>query len=671
LPILVTAAYASFIATFNETFLNVALTPIMNDFGVNAGTVQWVTTAYMLMAAIMVPLTGFLYRKFPTKPLTVTATALLLLGSVLGLLSPNFPLLIVARVVQALGTGMLTPIAMNVVLAVAPRNKIGTYMGLTAAMTTLGPACGPIVSGFLLAVVDWHLLFGAFAALVAVALVLALVLMPNVGVLSNPKLDVASMCMVSVGLVGLLYGITSLFEGDPAVGGVALVVGVAALALFVHRQGRIAEPFVDLRPFTNPGFNLGIVLILCALMVVFSMNIILPMFMQGALGYTALEAALTLLPACILSVVLAPVAGRVYDRIGLGAMALAGTALVAVFAFALSHLTADSTSLVIVLLYAPIIIGVGLVIGPSQSFALSRLDHELYPHGVTVASATFQVGGSLGSSLFVGVLGGVQAANMQLGATEALVRGFSVAALVAMVVALVGVVAAVCVLRLERRTRATAAKQAARQGAASEQGAGGAAAAGEGALAAGNAVTAGAATTDAAMAGAAAAGIAAPATDAQLLAQVMNADVYSVPATASVYDALEAMVARHTSGLPVLDADGRLVGFVSDGDIMRSITGGSDSQAAGFSYMYSVWNSRAGLQERATELRQVPVLEVATRRVVSIERGTSFEDVCAKLAEHRFKKLPVTQDGKVVGTLSRSDLMRYLASMLGVGAEQA
>jgi DHA2 family lincomycin resistance protein-like MFS transporter len=186
--------------------------------------------------------------------------------------------------------------------------------------------------------------------------------------------------------------------------------------------------------------------------------------------------------------------------------------------------------------------------------------------------------------------------------------------------------------------------------------AGGAATSGEGATPAGAAATA---------------GTAAPATDAQLLAQVMNADVYSVPATASVYDALEAMVARHTSGLPVLDADGRLVGFVSDGDIMRSITGGSDSQAAGFSYMYSVWNSRAGLQERATELRQVPVLEVATRRVVSIERGTSFEDVCAKLAEHRFKKLPVTQDGKVVGTLSRSDLMRYLASMLGVGAEQA
>jgi len=137
--ILVVAAFAAFLATFNETFLNVGFVPIMESLSVDVSTVQWLATAYMLGAAVMVPVSAFAYRSFPTRQLFCATTALLVIGSVIGALAPNFSVLLAGRIVQALGTGMLIPIGMNITLEVAPREKLGTYMGIMGAMTTLGP----------------------------------------------------------------------------------------------------------------------------------------------------------------------------------------------------------------------------------------------------------------------------------------------------------------------------------------------------------------------------------------------------------------------------------------------------------------------------------------------------------------------------------------------------
>lgn len=640
--VLIVAAYAAFLATFNETFLNVALTPIMADFGVSSGTVQWVSTAYMLMAAIMVPVTGFLYRTVPTKVLTAVAVALLLAGSLIGLAAPSFVFLLLARIVQALGTGMMVPISMNVVLAVAPRNKMGTYMGLVSAMTTLGPAFGPIVAGAILAVASWHVLFAAFAALVALALALVLALLPNVGVLTHPRLDVVSTCLVCIALVGLLYGLSTVFAGNVTVAVACMLVGLAALAAFVMRQRKIAEPLIDLRPFGNAGFDLGVLLVVIALMVVFSMNILLPLLMQGALGFDALGAALTLLPACILSCVLAPVAGKVYDRCGLRYMAPVGLALIAVFTCLLSTLDASATSLHIVLFYAPVIIGTSLVMGPAQSFALSRLEPQLYPHGVTIVSTAFQVAGCVGSSLFVGVMSGVQAGAIASGADAigGVVQGFSTAALVACGVGVLGFVLAVCAGIIEARTIKAQKRVARPSGSVSHE-----------VEHAAVAPTANGTGTEA---------LPVPSGTA-LIDAVMKTDVHSVGDTASVFDALECMVANHTSGLPILHEDGTLAGFVADGDIFRALVGG-ESPKVDFGYVYALWKTRGAFDERIAELKGVPVMELATKRVISVERSSGIEAVCEKLADRRIKKLPVTEGGRVVGTLSRSDLMRYMVA---------
>lgn len=314
--VLLVIAVSAFLATFNETFLNVALTPIMQDFAISSALVQWVSTAYMLVAAVTVPVTSFLYRSVPTKRLSIIALCLLLVGTILGSVAASFSVLIVARVIQALGTGMIVPIGMNLTLLVAPQGKLGTYMGVVSAVTLLGPAFGPIAGGALLSIANWHVLFVVFALLVAFTLVLTIAFIGNFASLSHPRLDVLSVCLVSVGLIGIMYAVSSAFSGSPIIAGGCALVGIICLGIFVVRQRSLETPLLDLRPFHTASFNVSLAVVFVAFMAVFAMNIILPLFMQGALGFTAMNAALTLLAPCMLCCIFAPIAGKLFDRFG-------------------------------------------------------------------------------------------------------------------------------------------------------------------------------------------------------------------------------------------------------------------------------------------------------------------------------------------------------------------
>ena len=629
--VLFVAGYATFLATFNETFLNVALNPIMKDLSVNAGIVQWVTTAYMLAAAVMVPVAGFLYKKIRTSRLMALSLILLVVGSVIGGFAPNFAVLVVARVVQALGTGMIVPIGMNLTLAVAPKNKIGVYMGIIGAMTTLGPAFGPIVAGALLAHGTWHVLFFALGVLAAICLVCSMLWIGDIAQLTHPHMDALSVALAAIGLIGLLYGVSTVFSGQTVAAVVALIIGLVALAVFVMRQRRIPEPFLNLEPFGNRAFVLGVLLVIAALMTVFSMNILLPLFMESALGFSPLQAALTLLPACIVSCVLSPVAGKVFDRFGVGWLVSVGMAVIACFVLALSFTGGSTTSARIVLLYAPAIAGCACVMGPAQSYALSSLDRRLYPHGVTIVSTTFQIAGCVGSSVFVGILSAVSVAREASGQSAAAgaAAGFDVACRVAFVVDVLGFLAALALARVEAKSRAAACAHA-DASAAHESG-----------------------------------------HDAEpSLADAMKRDVYAVTAADSAYDALVVMVRNGTTGIPVLDEHHHAVGFVTDGDIMRTLVGDTNDKVS-MSYVYALWVQGDKFAQRVADLRQVNVMEICTHRVVTVAANATIDRVCEMLAGNRVKKLPVTggSDGKqVVGVISRSDLMRYMvASVAPVG----
>ena len=600
--VLFVAAFAAFLATFNETYLNVGFAPIMEYFSVDVGTVQWLATAYMLGAAVMVPVSAFLYKSIKTRTLFLTSVGLLIAGSIVAAVAPSFPVLLAGRILQSLGTGMLIPVGMNITLEVAPRKKLGTYMGIMGAMTTMGPASSVILAGVILSFFDWRMLLIVFAVLAIICFLAAAFILGDIAKLTHPKLDVLSTILIGLALIGILYGISTAFTGNVVISAITAVLGILCLILFLRRQSRIEHPLIDLRPLSIRPFAVGVIINMLSLIVIFAMNIVMPIYLQSALGVPAIFASLTLFPAILLSCIISVVAGRVYDKHGPGVLLPLGFACIAVFTAALAGLISTGSLLLFAVLYIPVICGSALIIGPVQSFALSRLSYEMNPHGVIVMSTGFQIAGCIGSSLFAGVY--------TIGAVSAAETGFSAAALLAALLAVVGFCCALYIRRVSRQ-----AQQEEKP--------------------------------------------AAEVVMENTLASMMKKDVYSVPESASVLDAVRCMVEHKSSGIPVISADGRAAGFISDGDVIRYMADvNADAPVAS---MYPLWKNKELLDAKLAGLSQIPVMQLATEKVVSVKLTAGVAEVFTLLSDKRIKKVPVEDDtGKVVGVLSRSDVLRAM-----------
>lgn len=606
------AAAAAFLATFNETFLNVAFTPIMQDFGVDVSTVQWLTTGYLLVAAVFVPVSNVLYHRFPTRPLFVGVVAIMVVGSIVGAFAPTFSVLLIARLLQAVGTGLLTPIGMNITLAVSPREKLGMNMGIMAAMTTLGPSLAIVLSGVLLTVAPWTTLMWVFGGLTLVVLVVGAIVLRNVAVLGRPVLDIPSFALVAVGLVGILYGVSTAFSGSTLYASVSAIVGLIALWLFVIRQRRIENPLIDLRPFASAPFVIGVLMTMLGLIFVFAMNVTIPLFLQGAHGMTPLGASLTLAPGILLTVVMGPIAGRLFDRHGDRWSTPLGFLIMAIFVTLVGVAAGYSSILLFGVLYIPAVLSTAFVVGPSQTFALSSLDRETSPHGVTVVSTGFQIAGSVGTSLATGIYGAVSASKRNAGNTEfdSLLSGFRGSVVLVVVTSLIGIILAFLAYRSKKSKAAQVS--------------------------------------------------AAPAESAEnTVASIMKSDVYALSSDQTVLEALRTFAERGISGAPIFHTDGSLAGFLSDGDVMRYLSATHPSSTSIYSYAIAI-GADEDLEQAMSDLADLNVMKLATHNVLTIDVDSSIADTVAALSEAHIKKVPVVrgENGPVVGIVSRSAVNR-------------
>ncbi len=585
----------------------------MEGLGVDVSTVQWLATAYMLGAAVMVPVSAFAYRSFPTRPLFCATTALLVVGSVIGGLAQSFPVLLVGRIVQALGTGMLIPIGMNITLEVAPREKLGAYMGIMGAMTTLGPSSSVILAGAILAVADWHMLLWVFAGLSALCFLLGAVILRDIARLTRPRLDAASVALIGIALVGILYGVSTAFSGSIFVAGTAAILGIASLVLFVRRQGTLEEPLINLEPLRVRPFALGVVANMLSLLTIFAMNIIVPTFMQSVLGTPPLIASLILFPAILCSCAVSPLAGRIYDKHGPGVLLPLGFACIAVFSVLTGLLIATANAVVLALVYIPVICGSALVIGPVQSFALSKLTYEQNPHGVTIMSTGFQIAGCVGSSVFTGIYVAVTAGSLAAGVEFAAAATQAMAA-TGVLVGAVGAVGFVCALVIGRMAK------------------------------------------EGTPASAASATEATPSNEPSL-ASIMKADVYTLSETARVAEALKLFFEKGISGAPVVSKTGTVVGFLSDGDVMRSLADQVPAFKTAWSFLVEREND--DFTHTLNEVMQSPIRDIAARRVIYVDVSDDMGVVAKVLADNHLKKAPVLAEGRMVGIINRSNITGF------------
>lgn len=433
--------FSAFIATFNETILNVALSPLMKEMNITAGTIQWLITGYMIVTSVMVPVTAFLIQSFETKQLYMGAMTLLLLGTICAAGSGSFGMLLISRMLQASGTGMMIPLMMNVVLIVAPKKSRGTAMAACGSAISLGPAFGPTVSGIILQFFSWHALFIMLIPFIMMAMILGCIYLVNVSNLERPKIDIISIILSTVGIGFVIYGISSFNdEGNIMTTSAIFILGLLALIMFGKRQLSLKEPMLEIRTFIHPIFSIGVVLVMISMMVIFTMNVMLPIFLQGALKTTTFVAAIVLLPASLANGFVTPIGGKIYDKVGAKVLLPVGFAIIVVSLFILSQATSDTSIMQIAIAYIVVCVGVGLTMSPSQTNSLTQLPPEAYPHGVAIVNTFQQISAAIGSSLFVGIMSASQlrALSNSVPAQVAVATGFKEATLVAVGFVFVG-----------------------------------------------------------------------------------------------------------------------------------------------------------------------------------------------------------------------------------------
>ncbi len=397
-----------FVGMFSETALNIAISNLMDVFQISAATAQWLTTGFLLTLGILMPMTGLLLQWFTTRQLFIGSLASSIIGTLIAAIAFNFEMLMVARVLQAIGMGLLIPLMFNTILIVYPPEKRGAAMGFVGLVIMFAPATGPTVAGILIEYLTWHYIFWLSLPFLVIGLLVGLKYLENVTELAKPRIDLLSIVLSTIGFGGVVFGFSKAGEGEQGwtstIVVASIVIGLVALALFALRQIFMREPMMNLRVFKYPMFVVGLLMVLSCMMIILSSMIILPMYLQNGMRLSAFAAGLMLLPGSALNGILSPQMGRLFDKYGPKWLVIPGLFIVAAMLWFFSGITLASSITLIVALHIGLMVGISMVWMPSQTNGLNQLPPELYPHGTAVMNTLQQVAGAIGTAVAISIL---------------------------------------------------------------------------------------------------------------------------------------------------------------------------------------------------------------------------------------------------------------------------
>lgn len=447
---------AAFVAILNETTMGVAIPHLITDLGITPLAAQWLTTAFMLTMAVVIPITGFLLRRFTTRAMFIAAMGLFSTGTLIAIVAPGFPLLLIARVVQASGTAIMMPLLMTTIMTIVPAAIRGRMMGRVTIVISLAPAIGPTMAGALLDTVGWRWIFGIVLPIALVALAVGARWVHNLGETTRAPIDVLSVILSALGFGGLVYGLSQLGGGGSHGTGaaadaadnlsrvsliVSLSVAVIALGLFAWRQillQRKDDALLDLRVFKSANFSLSIGQMALMSMAFFGAITVLPLYLQRVAGISALDTGLIVLPGALAMGLAGPLIGRIYDRWGTQVLLIPGAVITSAMLWFYTTYTPATPVWVIAIAHTVLSIGLALSFTPLFTASLASLQPKFYSYGSAVVGTVQQVAGAAGIALMYGVMSAVSAAAVESGsdAINAEAAGTQAAFLIAAILSL-------------------------------------------------------------------------------------------------------------------------------------------------------------------------------------------------------------------------------------------
>ncbi len=435
---------SAFVVILNETIMNVALPKLMEEFQVSPSAIQWLATAFMLTMSVVIPTTGYLLTRLPIRSVFMLAMGLFSVGTLLAGLAPGFEVLLGARVIQASGTAIMMPLLMTTILDLVPSHRRGAIMGNVSIVISVAPAIGPTLSGLILHSLSWRFMFLLVLPIAVLALIIGARLLPTGGERSRTKLSVPSLLLSIPAFGGLVYGLSGIGSPDAGthtIAVAALGVSLVFLAGFVLLQLRLQRndgALLDMRPFLQRQFTLALALMVMAMLALFGVIILLPMYLQNVRGLDVLTTGLVMLPGGILMGVLAPWVGKLFDKVGARPLLMPGGLLLSAVLFGYTQLSESTPLPLIIGMHLAMSLALAFIFTPAFTAGLNPLPHSLHSHGSALLATLQQLGGAAGTALLVGVMsaGTLAAAAAGKGPIAAQTAGFSNGFFVAACVAL-------------------------------------------------------------------------------------------------------------------------------------------------------------------------------------------------------------------------------------------
>lgn len=396
------------IVFLSQLMMGVALPTLVVELDISASTGQWLTTGYMLTLAILVPATGFVMRRFHLRSIYLTSLAIFAIGTALAAAAPGFGMLLVGRLVQAVGTAVFVPLLMATVMRLVPQPRRAQIMALAIITTAIAPAFGPAVSGIITSQLGWRWLFILTLPPTVLGLLVGARQLRNISTPEPVRLDVFSIALSAVGFGGVVYGLASIGEaaaGDPPMPPwIAIFVGAVSIAGFAARQvalQRRDEPLLDLRVLVVRDYTVPL-LVTCALsMPMMGTVVVLPLVLSSAKGLSPLEIGAFLIPGGLTIALVSALGGRNYERVGPFWLIVPGAIIVVAMNWRLSQVDASTTVANLIVTLIAMCAGQSLMWSPLTTAALSALPEHLQAHGSAVLATIQQLGGAIGTAVMV------------------------------------------------------------------------------------------------------------------------------------------------------------------------------------------------------------------------------------------------------------------------------
>ena len=372
--IIIVMLSSAFVALLNQTLLNTALPAIITGLEITETTAQWLITGFMLVNGIMIPLTAFLMDRYHTRPLYIFSMSAFLIGSIIAALSPSFAILMVARVIQAIGAGILMPLMQFTVFTLFPSEKRGFAMGLTGIVAQAAPAIGPTLTGLLIDTFGWRAPFLVVAIIAIIAFIVGIIFVDSHNATKPNKLDKTSVVYSTLGFGLMLYGFSSagnLGFGSPIVIG-SLIIGIIIVAIFVTRQIKLDTPLLNMRVFANHTFALSAFGSMLLFIGIVGPALLIPMYIQTGLGLSAILSGLVILPGAVVNAIMSVYTGKIYDKYGLKVLAIPGFIL--------------------------------LIIMPLNTIGINALEPKNISHGTAIINSLRIIAGAMGTAIMITIM---------------------------------------------------------------------------------------------------------------------------------------------------------------------------------------------------------------------------------------------------------------------------